>query len=117
MAQRGKRRLGCLITLLLLTASGYYGVEVGTAYLKYYRMVDEMNVQARFAPNLDDGMIRRRLRRKATELQLPPDAQKITIRRRSRPREIIIRISWLDTLDLPFTLYIKEFTIEVRESL
>lgn len=117
-ARAGKRSpLGCLFMILLLAAGGYYGWEVGEAYLRYYRMLDEMKVQARFATNLEDGVIRRRLRAKADELELPPDAKKITIRRRSRPREIIIQTEWLDTLDLPFVQHVKTFRAEAREPL
>lgn len=98
----GKVRWGCLVSLALLAAVIYYGLPVGQTYLKYYQMKDEMKVQARFAVNIDDEAIRRRLRVKAEELGLPPEARHISIRRRTRPREIVITTSWQDTLRLPF---------------
>jgi hypothetical protein len=98
--QAGKVRVGCLVTLALLAGIIYYGVGAGQGYLRYYRMKDEMGVQARFARNLGDDEIRSRLRAAATELGLPRDAQRFTIRRRGRPREIVISTTWPDTIVL-----------------
>lgn len=109
--------MGCLFTLLLLAVAVYYGIDIGGKYLRYYQMLDEMKVQARFAPNLSDDVIRRRLRAKADQLNLPPDARKITIRRRARPREIFITTSWQDTLVLPFVRHVTTFQPEAREPL
>jgi hypothetical protein len=98
----GKIPVKLLVSLAALGGLGYYGFDAGRGYLAYYQMHDEMLVQARFAVNLTDEDIRRRLRAKAAELRLPPAAQKITIRRRGRPREIIVSTSWPDTIILPF---------------
>lgn len=98
----GKVRWGCLVSLALLAAAIYYGVPIARTYLDYYQMKDEMNVQARFAVNINDDAIRRRLQAKAEELGLPAEAGRITIRRRPRPREIVITTTWPDTLRLPF---------------
>ena len=107
VAPRDRRRSGkvpirFLLTLLLVGGAVFYGIGPARGYLKYYVMKDEMQVQARFAVNLSDTDIRRRLRAKATELKLPSDAQHITIRRRGRPREITVSTSWPDTIVLPF---------------
>lgn len=97
---RGRSRLGCLLMLLLGAVVGYSGVEIGTSYIRYWRMKDAMQSEARFAPNISDEVIRRRLTRKAQELGLPADAQRFRIRRFARPREIVITTSWQDTLAL-----------------
>ena len=100
--RHGKSRLGCLVWVLVLSAIGYYGLGIGQHYLAYYRMLDEIQSQARLAPGLDDGVIRRRLVIKADELDLPPDAHHVVIRRTERPREIMITTSWQVILEVPF---------------
>lgn len=116
-ARGGTGRLGCLFTLLLLAVVAYYGFEVGSSHVRYLRMLDEMRVQARFAPNLENDVIMRRLRAKVDALNLPSEARRFTIRRRSRPREIIITTTWQDTLNLPFVIKIVTRTPEAKASL
>lgn len=115
--RRGKVKLGCLLTLALLGAGIYLSITNVRTYINYWAMKDEMRVQAQFANNLDDESIRRRLRAKADELQLPPDARRITIRRRTRPREIVIATEWQVTLDLLVTRVPLTFRPEVRQQL
>jgi len=113
----GKVAVKFLVTLAVLAAAVYYGIGAVGSYVRYYQMKDETRVQARFASNLTDDAIRRRLRTKATELQLPSEAQRITIRRRARPREIVVTVSWPDTVVLPFYRWAHTYRIEVRAPL
>jgi hypothetical protein len=113
----GKVRWGCLATVAVLAVAVWYSIPLGKTYLQYYRLKDEMKAQANFAVNIDDETIRRRLRAKVDELELPPEARRITIRRRSRPREVIITTSWPDTLSLPFYRLPVTFRPEVRAGL
>lgn len=115
--RRGASRLGCLVWFLILVAAGYFVVEVGSVYLRYYQFRDEMNTQAQFAPNLTDDTIRRRLIRKAQELSLPEEARQIVIRRSARPREILIRTSYEELIELPFITRTIQFNPEVRAAL
>ena len=115
--RRGKGKLGCVLWLAIFGAGIYYGIDAGASYIRYYRMLDEMKVQARFATNLDDDTIRRRLRQKIQELSLPEEARRISIRRRGRPREVIITTTWQDTLNLPFRQLILTRKPEAREAL
>lgn len=94
--------IGVLITFALVGAALYYGIAPGRGYVRYYAMKDAMRAEARMAPGRSDPDIRRRLRERAAELRLPSEAQRITIRRRGRPREITITASWPDTIVLPF---------------
>lgn len=110
-------RTGCLFWILILVAISYFGVEVGTIYLRAWRMEDEMKTQAAFAPSLTDETIQRRLLLKIEELQLPDEARRITIRRTARPREILIATSYEQTLELPFYSRIIRFNLEVRQGL
>lgn len=113
----GKVPVKFLITLAVFAVIVYYGIGIVGSYVKYYQMKDEMRVQARFAANLTDTDIRRRLRTKATELQLPDDAQRVTIRRRARPREIVLTVSWPDTVTVPFYRWARTLRLEVRAPL
>jgi hypothetical protein len=110
-------RTGCLLWMLFLVAGAYFGVEIGTVYLRYFRLVDEMRTQAQFAPSLTDETIRRRLLRKVEELGLPSEARSFTIRRSVRPREIRIFTSYEETVEFPFFTRTLTFDPEVRERL
>jgi hypothetical protein len=98
----GRLPIKFLVTVAIIAGVAYYGIGAIRGYVKFYQMRDEMRVQARFAGNQTDVDIRRKLRAKATELGLPPDAQRITIRRQGRPRMVIITASWPDTIAVPF---------------
>ena len=110
----GKTSKGCLFTLVVFGAVVYYGLGAGASYLRYWQMLDEMKSQARFAPTLDDPVIRRRLVSKAQELELPNEASRFVIRRLARPREIVITTRWQDTIDLPFYTWVLTFQPEAR---
>jgi hypothetical protein len=115
--RRGKTRIGCLLSLLVFAVVVYYGVGVGGVYLQYWRLLDDMHSQANYAPNIDDATILRRLRSTVEELKLPPEARNITIRRTTRPREIVIRTEYKRALRLPFYQLVVTFKPEVRASL
>ncbi len=113
--ERGATRTGCLFLVLLLVAVVYFGHPIASMYIRYYRMENEMQTQARFAPSIDDGAIRRRLLQTIDDLGLPPEARRLSIRRTSRPREIIISTSWEETIVLPFYTRVQRFAPVVRE--
>lgn len=113
----GKSRVGCLLTLLVITIGIYYSVPVVTIYVDYWRFKEEMKTQARLAPSIDNASIRRRLRQKAEDLGLPEEAKQVTIRRTLRPREILITTTYEATLDLPLVHHTFTLTPEVRSPL
>lgn len=102
MSERGASRVGCLFFLMLVVAIGYWGVPIAGTYVRLYRFKNEMQSQARFAPSIDDGTIRRRLVQKIEELGLPDEARRIQIQRITTPREIRISTSWEEDIVLPF---------------
>ena len=116
-SRAGKLPVKFLLTLAVFAGLIYYGIGAGRGVLTYYQMKDEIRVQARFASNLTDEDIRRRLRTKATELRLPSDAQQVTIQRRGRPREIVVTVSWPDTIALPFYRWAHTYRAQVRAPL
>ena len=83
--RRGSSSTGCLLTLLLFSAALYYGINIGEVYWRFYQYQDEMRSQARLAPSLADGVIRRRLLLTVDRLGLPAEAQKTTATAMSDP--------------------------------
>jgi len=99
----GKTNLGCLTSLLVFVGLLYYGVNIGELWFRYFRFLDEMKTQVRFAAVIDDETIRRRLQATADELGLPDSvANRIVIRRSANPREIRIETRYSESVDLPF---------------
>ena len=45
----GSSTLGCLFVLLLLSAAGYFAVNVGEVYFRFYQFQDGMRQEVRFA--------------------------------------------------------------------
>ena len=116
-SRRGRLPVGFLVALAVVALLLYGGIAPARGYLRYYRMKEEMQVQAGLASNAADDEIRHRLRVKATELGLPPDAQRVTIRRRGRPREITISTSWTDTVALVVYAFPITYRPQVRAPL
>jgi hypothetical protein len=102
---------------VLFAAALYYGVNIGQVWLRYYQLVDEMQVSARLAPSLTDAVIRRRLEVKVDELKLPPEANKFTIVRSGKPRTITIESEYSETVDLPFFNHTFVFKPKAEEPL
>lgn len=110
LGKRGASRLGCLFMILVVAFVAYYGINFGGTYIRYYKMLDAMKTEARFAPSIENDAIRRRLRNRANELSLPESAFNFQIRRKSRPREIEISTSWTEAIELPFYVYTFTFS-------
>jgi hypothetical protein len=115
--RRGGTTSGCLVSLLVLAALVYYGIQLGEPWFRYYQLVDEMRVSARLAPTLADGVIRRRLEAKADELQLPPEAHKFTITRTGNPRKITISTHYAETVQAFLFSHTFEFDPKTEEPL
>lgn len=107
--RRGASSLGCLVTLLVFAAALYYGVNIGEVYWRFYTFQEEMRSQARLAPSISDGVIRRRLLTTVDELGLPAEAQRIEIKRTARPRRILITSQYSEEVDLPLFKYTFHF--------
>jgi len=100
--RRGASTTGCLVSLLILVAVLYYGVNIGEVYFRYYRLLDEMKTQARLAAALDNGTIQRRIQAAIQNIGVPEEAgAELTITRRLSPREITIETSYRESVHLP----------------
>ena len=103
-SRRGASSSGCLLSLLIFVAVLYYGVNIGEVYFRHYRLLDEMQTQARLAPGLDDGTIYRRVQTAIEEIGIPDSAgtRQLRVRRSASPREIVIETHYSQSVSLPF---------------
>ena len=102
VGRRGASSMGCLVSLLVFVGLLYYGVNIGEVFFRYYRLLDEMQTQARLAAALDDGTIRRRIQAAVQEIGLPDAASaNLKIRRTLSPREIDVETTYGETVHLP----------------
>ena len=104
-SRRGTSRLGCLFSLLLMVTVAYFGANVGEVYLRYFRMRDAMDQEARFASSHDDDQIKQYLVAMADSLGLPESAGRVLIRRGARG--ITISSQYSEHVELP--LFVREF--------
>jgi hypothetical protein len=104
-SRRGAARIGCLLSLLIATAIGYFGVNLGEAYLNYFRYQDRMKSEALFAVHKTDAVIKSRLAAFADSLGLPESAGNVTVRR-SR-HNVVIYADYIVHIELP--LQVREF--------
>jgi hypothetical protein len=117
-SRRGASSTGCLVSLLLFVAVLYYGVNIGEVYFRYYRLLDEMQSQARLASALDNGTITRRINLAVTEIGLPDEASaNLRIQRTLSPREVNIETSYSESVRLPLFNHTFHFHPKATEPL
>lgn len=87
-ARPGKGTLGCLFTIFVFIAFGYFGVNAGRPFWHNYKYEDRMKQEAQFASKRSDITIQRRLKEYADSLGLPETAQRVRVRRRAGTIEI-----------------------------
>ena len=102
VTRRGASSTGCLLSLLVFVAALYYGVNIGEVFFRYYRLLDEMDSQARIASGLDNGTIARRIAAAVGEIGIPDSAAQVVVTRTASPREITITTDYSETVNLPF---------------
>lgn len=116
--RHGASTTGCLLSLLVLVAVLYYGVNIGELYFRYYRLVDEMGSQARVAAALDNGTIQRRIVAAIQDIGLPDDAaSNLQITRVASPRQITIESEYSESVHLPLFDHTFRFHPKVTEPL
>ena len=116
--RRGASTTGCLLSLLVLVAVLYYGVNIGELYFRYYRLEDEMGSQARVAAALDNGTIQRRIVSAIQDIGLPDDAaSNLQITRVASPRQITIESEYAESVHLPLFEHTFRFHPKVTEPL
>ena len=98
-ARSGSSTLGCLFTLMLLSAAGYFAVNVGEVFFRYMQYKDAMRQEVRFASHNSDQVILRHLRVQADSLGLPEAAGEVTLQRDGR--HIEIESEYYEHIELP----------------
>lgn len=101
----GRVRLGCLLVLVVVSATTYFVWNAGEVWMRYYQYQDAMKQEARFAARNSDAVIRTRLIAKADSLGLPEAARRIRIRRTRHT--VYIWADYTETVELP--LFVREF--------
>jgi hypothetical protein len=85
--------------LLVVTALGYFGFNLGEAYFNLYRYQDRMKGEAKFAVNTTDALIKMRIAAFADSLGLPEPANKVIVRRGQH--DIFIYANYSVQIELP----------------
>lgn len=106
----GGGALGCLFSIFLVVALGYFALNIGQPFWNAYQFRDRMQQEARFAGQRSDITIQRRLRDFADSLELPANARRVKIRRRNGTIEIWAE--YYELVELPGV--VKEFYFEPR---
>ncbi len=98
-SRRGATKLGCLMTLLLLAAVGYFGANAGDKYYRFWKYRDAMRQEVRFRAKQPIPQIRARLRAIADSLGLPSVAGIVSVRKNGR--QILIEAYYDELIDFP----------------
>lgn len=106
-SRRGAGTLGCLFTLLIIAAVGYFGLPVAEAYFRYWQYEDEMSQAVRFARINSDREIRTRLQSFVDSAGLPPEARNLQMERRNG--RIVVSASYIEEFHLPGYVRLQPF--------
>ena len=109
-SRRGASTLGCLFGILVLAAAGYFGLNVGEVYWRYYQYKDDMTQQLRFATHNTDAQIARHMAAVADSLGLPQPAGRVVIRRTAKA--ITIESEYYERVEFP--LYVRDIYFHPR---
>lgn len=108
--RRGTSQIGCMLTMLLLAAAGYFVLGIGEVYWNYFQYRDRMQQEARFAGSRTDGVIKRRISMFADSLGLPEGAKQVHVRRNNK--HVYIWTEYYENVVLPF--YTRELLLAPR---
>jgi hypothetical protein len=109
-ARAGITKTGCLVFLLIIAATVYFGVHFGEVYFRYLEYKDAMKQEVRFRSTLPDEQIRARLQLVADSLGLPEAAGRVRVRKERG--QITLEARYTEIVEFPFVK--KELTFEPR---
>lgn len=98
-SRAGITKFGCLVWLLLVAATLYFGIPVGETYFRYLEYKDRMKVELRFRGGLPNERIIRSLQMAADSLGLPEEAGKVLITRKNG--QITVEADYEEIVHLP----------------
>ena len=99
VTRRGRSSLGCLFSLLILAAALYFGINVGEVYWRSYEFEDAMRQEVRFAKQIPDERIKKRLAALADSLGLPEAAGDVQVTRDANT--ISVSAEYSERVELP----------------
>jgi hypothetical protein len=100
--RRGASTIGCLFSILVVALIGYYGVNLGQVWWRYWELVDRMKSAARFSVTVSAPETLRRLQADVEEIGLPAEAKKFKIQRSTAPPSVTISTEYHEKVELPF---------------
>lgn len=110
--RHGRGALGCLVMLLIVAAVGYFAVNAGEVYFRFYQFQDAMKQEVRFAAHNSDAVILRHLRAQVDSLGLPESAGEVSLQRDGR--HIEIESEYYEHIEMP--LFVREVHFNPRAS-
>lgn len=111
--QSGKAKIKTILWLLVLAVVVYVGIEVGGVYLRRLSLSEKIGDQLAYAGQLADETIRQQLVAKIQEMNLPPEASRVRLRRTGN-RTIQVSVSYTETVNLFFTT--RDIPISITKS-
>ena len=114
-SERGEGRLGLIVALALLGVAFFVGIKIIPVRVNAYEFRDFMRDQARFASNIQNEEIRKRIIEKAGELRIPLDKKNLRIFRSKN--EVSIRATFEQPIDLKVSTYVYKFDAEEKAPL
>lgn len=98
--RHGKGTLGCLFSIFVVAALGYFAFHIGEAYLRSVRFQDAMRGEVKFGADRSTAEIKERLRTAADSLGLPEEAGEVGIARTGQ--NLSIWSDYSELIELPF---------------
>lgn len=95
----GATRFGCLLTLLIISAVMYFGINAGEVYWRYLQYKEAMSQEVRFRSFLPNSRIKENLALIADSLGLPEDAGVVTVTRRDG--RVTVEAHYEEFIELP----------------
>lgn len=106
--RRGAGTLGCLFSIFIVVALGYFVTHFGEAFLRSYRFQDAMSGELRQAGRKGNDEIRARLQLVADSLGIPEEGRAVTIARAGP--NVAIWSEYSEPIELPFGVKNIRFT-------
>ena len=98
--RRGAGTLGCLFSIFLVVAIGYFATHFGEAFLRAYRFEDAMKGELRQAGRKGNDEIIARLHMVADTLEIPEEGHAIVIVRSGT--NVAIWSDYVEPVEFPF---------------
>lgn len=114
--ERGEGRIGLVIAIAVVAVGIFLGVKIIPVRVAAYEFRDFVETECRYAAvRKGDTEVRKRILRKAEELEIPLNPKKLKLERRGG--EMIITASYEQPIDLSVTTYVFRFAIDERAPL